>query len=98
MLFVVLLVFTVVAGCLTPWPMKILVDSVLTKPPAALPAPLAGFLTLLTGRPFSLLFCVVVGGLFVTFIQNVFLVLNNYVNTRLDQSIVLDFRTELFEH
>ena len=95
---VVLLLFTVGTGLLTPWPMKILVDSVLTKPPAPLPNPLAGLLPLLSGRPFSLLLSVVLGGLFVTFIQNVFLVLNNYVNTRLDQNIVLDFRTELFEH
>jgi ABC-type multidrug transport system fused ATPase/permease subunit len=83
---------------LTPWPLKILIDSVLNNPPAPLPGFLAALLGSAVGRPFALLVFAVSAGLAVTVIQNGFSVLTNYVNTRLDQNIVLDFRTALFDH
>src|SRR5262249_27884378 len=97
-LSVFLLLLTVAAGLLTPWPMKILVDSVLANPPSPLPSVLSRLLSPIAEQRFALLLFAVIGGFCVTIVQNVFSVLNNYVNTRLDQSIVLDFRTELFEH
>lgn len=78
--------------------MKILVDSVIAKPPVPLPGIVSRLLSPFAVQPFALLLFAVIGGLGITFVQGVFVVLNNYVNTRLDQSIVLDFRTELFEH
>src|SRR5688572_28535524 len=76
--------------------MKILVDNVLGK------MPLPGFLAALFGsvvaHPFLFLVAVVLSGLLVTVIQNASTVLNNYVNTNLHQSIILDFRTALFGH
>src|SRR5215467_7977250 len=51
-LSVVLLVFTVVAGLLTPWPMKILVDSVLGNSPLTLPGALPRLLASLGGQRF----------------------------------------------
>jgi ATP-binding cassette, subfamily B, bacterial len=98
MLSLGLLLCTVLAGLLTPWPMKIIVDSVLTTPPAPPPGFVSRALGQLANDRFSLLLLVVLGGLTVTLLQNVFLVLSNYVNTRLDQSIILDFRTHLFQH
>jgi ATP-binding cassette subfamily B protein/subfamily B ATP-binding cassette protein MsbA len=88
----------VLAGLLTPWPMKLLVDSVLRNPPVPLPGVLSRTLNPIAREPFALLLFAVMSGLLLTIVQNVFLVLNNYVNTQLDQGIVLDFRTELFEH
>ena len=83
------------ADLLAPWPLKILVDNVLGDHP--LPDWLAsmvggdlGTTPLLTG--------VVVAGLLVTLISNGLTVLNNYVQTTLEQRIVLDLRSELFQH
>src|SRR5262245_29434423 len=78
--------------------MRLLVDNIFSNPPKPLPAGLSRAIGPVAGQPFSLLLIIVFGGLFVTIVQNGFFVLNNYVNTRLEQSIVLDFRTELFEH
>jgi len=93
---VLLMVLGGLVGLLTPWPMKILVDNAIGR------SPLNGFLAWLLhpaeGRPLALLGIAVLAGLLLTILQNVFSVLNNYVNTRLEQSIVLDFRTDLFRH
>jgi ATP-binding cassette subfamily B protein len=94
----VLVVFNVLAGLLMPWPMKILVDSVLTKSPGPLPGYLPQLLNPIAKHAFGLLLFAVISGVCLTIVQNGLSVLNNYVNTRLDQSIVLDLRTELFEH
>src|SRR5687768_2268361 len=37
-------------------------------------------------------------GFFFTLLENVVNVLNNYVHTNLEQKMVLDFRSDLFEH
>src|SRR5260370_39692559 len=81
---------------LATWTMEILVDSAVSK------VPLSGFLARALGHfathPFALLTFAVTAGLALTVLQNALSVANNYVNTRLDQNIVLDFRTALFEH
>lgn len=92
----VLIVLGSLVGLLTPWPMKILVDNVLGNIP--LSSSLTGLLGPIGARPIALLLIVVLSGFIVTVLQNASSVLNNYVNTRLHQSIVLDFRTDLFEH
>jgi ATP-binding cassette, subfamily B, bacterial len=95
-LSVALIVLGSLVGLLSPWPMKILIDSVLGNVPLSgfLAQPLGG----ISSQPFWLLVFAVAAGLILTIVQNAFSVVNNYVNTRLDQSIVLDFRTALFEH
>jgi ABC-type multidrug transport system fused ATPase/permease subunit len=45
-----------------------------------------------------LLFVAVIAGLFVTMSSNLLNVFANYVNTKLEQSIILDFRGDLFHH
>jgi ATP-binding cassette, subfamily B, bacterial len=97
-LSVMLIILGVLVGLLTPWPLKILIDSVLSPTPSPLPGPLARILGPVGTQPFVLLIFAVSAGLLLTIVQNAFSVVNNYVNTRLDQSIVLDFRTTLFEH
>jgi ATP-binding cassette subfamily B protein len=83
-------------GLIAPWPMKILIDHVLEQ------KPLTPWLALLLGplaeNPQGLLLVAVLGGLGLTAFQNATKVIDNYVNTRIDQAMVLDFRSQLFEH
>jgi len=78
---------------LAPWPLAILVDVVLGgKPLPSLLGSLGGF-----GR-YELLIVAVIAGLIVTGLENGLAVLDNYVNTKLDQSMVLDLRSDMFRH
>jgi ABC-type multidrug transport system fused ATPase/permease subunit len=83
-------------GLLVPWPLKIIVDNAIGH------QPLKGFLSVVfgsvQGRTMALLGFAVAAGLFLTVLQNALSVLDNYVNTKLNLSIVLDFRTDLFAH
>jgi ATP-binding cassette subfamily B protein/subfamily B ATP-binding cassette protein MsbA len=93
-LVVVLIVLAGLADLLAPWPLKILVDHVLGDHP--LPGPLA---RMGWANDRSLLLIVVVAaGLAVALVGNGLTVLNNYAQTTLEQRMVLDFRSELFQH
>src|SRR5206468_1024839 len=46
----------------------------------------------------SLLVLTVVAGFVLVLVQNVLTVVDSYVNTKIDQHMVLDFRSELFQH
>ena len=83
-------------GLLGPWPLKILIDSVMEGHP--LPAALVWVPGPLTSNRFPLLVFTVLAGLAITIANNALTVLDNYVNTGLDQKIALDFRSDLFEH
>jgi ATP-binding cassette subfamily B protein/subfamily B ATP-binding cassette protein MsbA len=90
------LVATALVGLLVPWPLKILVDSVLEDGP--LPGLLAGVLAPVAGDRHRLLIVVVAAGLVIAVAQNSLLVLNNYIGSRLKERLILDFRSELFQH
>lgn len=93
---VVLIVLGALAGLLVPWPLKILFDHVLADRP--LTGPLAWVLgPLHLGRTGLLLFAVL-GGVVVTLVQHGLTVFDNYVNTKIDQGMALDFRSDLFRH
>jgi ABC-type multidrug transport system fused ATPase/permease subunit len=78
---------------LTPWPLAIVVDSVLgNKPLPSILAPLDGL-----GR-YALLAAAVVGGLALTALENTAAIVAEYVNTKLDQTMVLDLRSDMFKH
>jgi ATP-binding cassette subfamily B protein len=78
---------------LAPWPLAILIDTVLgNEPLPSLLAPLAGL------DPYALLALAVGGGLLVTGLQHGLAVVDDYVNTRLDQGMVLDLRSDMFRH
>jgi ATP-binding cassette subfamily B protein/subfamily B ATP-binding cassette protein MsbA len=93
-------VFLIVAGgvaaLLVPWPLAILVDNVLGGLP--LPPVLRSILGPLGQSPRSLLGIVIAAGLVVVLLENVLDVLENYVHTRLEQRMSLDFRCDLFQH
>jgi ATP-binding cassette, subfamily B, bacterial len=77
-----------------PWPLAFLVDCVLgsKKPPA--------FVTQLLGTSSTralLVFAVLAGFLLVVFAHGI-AVFEEWVNTKLEQRVVLDFRSDLFEH
>src|SRR5262249_52143573 len=77
-----------------PWPLAIVIDTVLGDRP--LPAI---FGSLLSGSgKYTLLAFAVVFGLLLTAAQHLVSVGENYANTKLEQHIVLDFRSDLFRH
>jgi ABC-type multidrug transport system fused ATPase/permease subunit len=93
---VVLMVLGALAGLLAPWPLQILFDNVLNDHPLS-PA-LAFVLGPVVRDRSALLLFAVVGGVLVTLLQHGLTVLDNYVNTKIDQRMILDFRSDLFRH
>jgi ABC-type multidrug transport system fused ATPase/permease subunit len=93
---VVLLVLGAAAALLAPWPLQVLFDNVLRDQP--LPHALAVVLGPLGRSRTTLLFTAIVGGVLVTLLQHGLTVLDNYVNTKIEQSMVLDLRGDLFQH
>ena len=78
---------------LAPWPLAIMIDSVLGEQP--LPGPLHALDGIGT---YELLALTVICGLLITGAEHGLAVVDNYVNTKLDQSMVLDLRSDLFRH
>jgi ATP-binding cassette, subfamily B, bacterial len=90
---VVVMVGAVFVGLLTPWPLAILIDSVLGG------KPLPSTMSFLGGLDqYELLVVVVVAGLLLAILENSLGVFDNYVNTKLEQRMTLDFRSDLFGH
>lgn len=89
-----LIVVSGLTDLLTPWPLQLLVDHALGDHPAP------PWLTALIGSADrkSLLLVAVLSGLAVTLLHNALAVLSNYVQTRMEQRVVLDFRSDLFQH
>lgn len=82
-------------GLLSPWPLKVLVDNVIGQAP--LPAA-AGQLGGIASHRFLLLALTVFAGLAIAIVGGAVNVLNSYVNTKLEQRIIADFRGDLFRH
>lgn len=93
---IALTVIGALAGLLAPWPLKILIDHVLEQHP--LPPALAATLGGLAGDRTLLLVLSVLAGLVVAMLINGVSVANNYVNTRIEQQIMMDFRSDLLQH
>ena len=85
---------SVAIGLLLPWPLKIVVDSVLGS------RPLPDVLNDSFGGVdrVTLLILAVLAGLTFTLLVNGLSVAMSYLNTRLEQGIILDFRSDLFHH
>lgn len=81
---------------LGPWPLKILFDSVIGKEP--MPGVLDGLVGGILGKPLLLVFVIVGAGFAITLLENGFSVLNSFLQTRLEQGVILDFRSDLFRH
>ena len=80
---------------LAPWPLQVLVDNVLEGKP--LPGWLGDVLGSLGAERGRLLVLAVVAGLALAVLDNVVSVLGEYVNTKMDQYMVLDVRGDLFQ-
>ena len=92
----VLTVLSSLATLITPWPLKIVVDHVLEKHP--LPSALAQALGPVAADRMGLLLFAAGAGLLVALMLNGLHVASNYVNTKIEQHITLDFRSHLFLH
>ncbi|MFL5818318.1 MAG: ABC transporter ATP-binding protein [Conexibacter sp.] len=89
----VLMALSALMALLAPWPLAILLDTVLGEKP--LPS-LLGWMDGLS--TYELLAFAVLSGLFITALEHGLAVYDNYVNTKLDQSMVLDLRSDMFRH
>jgi ATP-binding cassette, subfamily B, bacterial len=83
-------------GLASPWPMKVLFDNVLGA--HEMPAWLARLFGTTPQSKVHLLFAIAGVSLFIVLVENLLGVLNNYVTTKLQQYMVLDFRSDLFQH
>jgi ATP-binding cassette subfamily B protein len=92
---VVLLFLASAMDLLMPWPLKILVDNALGQEPV--PEWLSAIVGAEAAHRRLLIFAVVVG-LLLALLHNGLSVIESYVKTRLEQRIILDFRSELFQH
>lgn len=84
------------SAIVSPWPLKFLIDSVLGDEP--LPLGLGSLLGPIADDRYYLLIFAVLAGLFVTLMVNGLAVVEDYVSTKLDQRMVLDLRSDLFQH
>jgi ABC-type multidrug transport system fused ATPase/permease subunit len=92
----VLLVVSSGLGLLAPWPLKILIDHVLADHP--LPVYVRAVLGDGASSRFFLLVAAAGGGLLLTLLSNLLTIADEYVNTTIHQRVVLDFRSDLFQH
>jgi ATP-binding cassette, subfamily B, bacterial len=83
-------------GLLAPWPLKILVDNVLQRHP--LPDGFNVVLAPFADDRMTFLIVVVLGGLLIALLSDGIVILQNYVDTKLQLGMGLDVRSELFEH
>src|SRR5262249_14829296 len=93
---IVVTIMVALAGLAAPWPLKILVDNVLGG--QALPPLLAIPLGALAADRFALLVFAVLSSLAIALLTNGLDVLNDYIQTKIGQGLVLDIRSALFQH
>ena len=82
-------------GLLSPWPLKVLIDNVIGQAPLPVAA---GLFAGLESHRLLLLTLTVVAGLLIAVVGAALHVFISYVNTKLEQRIIADFRGELFRH
>ena len=93
---IVITLLAAVVALLLPWPLKILVDNVLNNQPP--PAPLDRSLGIVANDRVEFLIVAVTMGVVLALMENGLSVAGNYVDTKLHQYMVLDFRSDLFQH
>ncbi|HSF19250.1 MAG TPA: ABC transporter ATP-binding protein [Vicinamibacteria bacterium] len=95
-LLVVCTVLVSLVGLLSPWPLKVVIDHVLESQPV--PPVLAYFLSWADQSPLTLLLLAVGAGLLITLCEHGLSVAISHVKTQIQQSMVLDVRSDLFQH
>ncbi|MGH9137098.1 MAG: ABC transporter ATP-binding protein, partial [Acidimicrobiales bacterium] len=90
---VLLTILLTVVTLAEPWPLALVIDSVLGDKGAP------GWITDIVGEGSgSLILAAVVGSLILTVLAGGLTVVNEYLTTSIDQRMVLDFRSDLFQH
>jgi ATP-binding cassette subfamily B protein/subfamily B ATP-binding cassette protein MsbA len=98
-LLAVLLLSEVVLGTLQPWPLKVVIDYVLTRPPLPMPEPFRSWLAVIHGGdPFVLLIVLVVAGVLLQVINQFVSAYGTQVQVDTGQRMVYDLRYKLFQH
>ncbi len=92
----VITILTSVISLASPWPLQILLDNVLSNHP--LPEILKQVLGDIANSRYWLLGFAVAAGLAIELIEHGLSVVSEYVHTKLEQQMVLDIRSDLFEH
>jgi ATP-binding cassette subfamily B protein len=93
LLSVLLTILLAVVALAEPWPLAFVVDSIIGDKPAP------GWVTGIFGSSTGALIALAVGAtLFLTALSGGMTVLNEYLSTTVDQRMVLDFRSDMFEH
>ena len=98
---VILIILGSLVGLLSPWPFAFLIDTVLTPhgiEQSALPRMLAGMLGDVAYQPVALIVFAVGASLMITVLSQGLGVIDNYVHTKLDLHMALDFRSDMFAH
>ena len=85
-----------IGALIEPWPLKIIVDNVLSNQP--LPDPWHQWFGWLEPQKVKFLIFLLLAGLAVMLLHNLFTILTNYWDTNLEQKVILDFRSDLFRH
>jgi ABC-type multidrug transport system fused ATPase/permease subunit len=93
---VILMLVASAFSLLGPWPLKIIVDNILQGRP--LPPQLQAILGGNGGDRVRLLIIVSAAGLFIALGENGLAVISNYIQTKIEQGMVLDVRSDLFQH
>jgi ABC-type multidrug transport system fused ATPase/permease subunit len=98
-LSVILTVLVAIVALAQPWPLAIMLDSVLGTTKGPQPPP--GFLQVIVGPDpgrYFLLVVVVIGGFLQVVLSHGLTVVHDYVNAKMEQNMVLDLRSDLFKH
>jgi ABC-type multidrug transport system fused ATPase/permease subunit len=86
-------------GALQPWPLKVVIDYVLERPPLPLPEPVAGWLSAIHGgNPVALLTLLVVAGVILQVANQFVSAYGTQVQVDTGQRMVYDLRYRLFQH
>jgi ATP-binding cassette subfamily B protein/subfamily B ATP-binding cassette protein MsbA len=97
-LYVLVIIFVLLGSVVAlaePWPLALVIDNVLSKPPKPLPPVLSGIFGTDPDQYF-LLACIVVGGFLIVIVGHGLDVINNAVSAKLEQNMILDLRSKLF--
>jgi ATP-binding cassette subfamily B protein/subfamily B ATP-binding cassette protein MsbA len=99
---VILLVLSSLLTPLLPYPVKIVIDSVLTlnedgTPKEPMPWPLSVILDGTNNHVVQIV-VIVAAGLLMTLFYQLIGVFESYANTKLEQNMILDFRSDIFQH
>jgi ATP-binding cassette, subfamily B, bacterial len=94
-----LTVLSAMAALLAPWPLKLIVDSVLGNHPVRpMLAPIVHALHVFGAGKLAILAFAVLAGLVIVATQNALTVVHSYVTTSFEQKMILDFRSDMFQH